>query len=313
MTFLDALGSAGQVAANPSVESGYYGRPKTTLDPRLVDEKGLIHMSLRKAVLERLYAYWEPLYRSPQRWSKAWIAGSAPSYQWREAEDLDLDILIGVDWDEFYINNPAWRGVPRLHMAEHMNTELRERLWGENWPAAGWETTFFVNPQSYDIRDINPYAAFNLTDDRWDVRPVVLPQDWDPDKYYPQSWTSSVGRDAARALQLIDRWNARRDQVMASAPNSPARISAMRLLLAAGKEAADFFDEVHYGRKEAFSGGGEGYYDFANYRWQASKHHGWNAALRSIRKLTKVGVGVADIQGPAQALIGAAQFSRRFG
>lgn len=312
MSFVEALAGSAPLAALPATEGGYYGAPKTGLDPRLVDERGLVHQSLRSALLDRLYAFWEPLYRSPRSWSQAWIAGSAPSFQWREHEDLDLDVLIGVDWLGFFQVNPAWRGTPTSAMAQHMNDELRTRLWGENWPSVGWETTFYVNPQSYDIRDIKPYAAYNLSVERWDVTPVALPNDWSPEKYYPSSWISSVGRDAERAAKLIDRWNYQRSTVLSSVPSSPARISALHQLLAVGREATEFFDLVHSGRKEAFASTGEGYFDFANYRWQASKHAGWNAPLRQIRKLASTAAAQADIEAPSRALISAAAFNRRY-
>jgi hypothetical protein len=47
------------------------------------------------------------------------------------------------------------------------------------------------------------------------------------------------------------------------------------------------FEEIHGGRKQAFSPSGEGYLDYANYRWQAGKESGIVPALRSLKDLSK--------------------------
>jgi hypothetical protein len=48
-------------------------------------------------------------------------------------------------------------------------------------------------------------------------------------------------------------------------------------------QASTFFDDIHAGRKIAFSKIGAGYSDFNNYRWQAGKRSGIIQALRTIK------------------------------
>jgi hypothetical protein len=47
------------------------------------------------------------------------------------------------------------------------------------------------------------------------------------------------------------------------------------------------FDEIHLGRRDAFSPSGLGYTDVANYRWQAGKQEGTIQALRKLKEIAK--------------------------
>jgi hypothetical protein len=52
----------------------------------------------------------------------------------------------------------------------------------------------------------------------------------------------------------------------------------------AKQQAEALFEEIHGNRRIAFSAGGEGYYDFHNYRWQAGKRSGSIDKLRKIKE-----------------------------
>lgn len=47
-------------------------------------------------------------------------------------------------------------------------------------------------------------------------------------------------------------------------------------------QAKALFDDIHLGRKQAFSQHGDGYGDFYNFRWQAHKRFGTIQALNSL-------------------------------
>ena len=64
---------------------------------------------------------------------------------------------------------------------------------------------------------------------------------------------------------------------------SAFRINAERRLNEAISQAIAFYDDIHHGRKIAFSQIGQGYSDYNNYRWQAGKRSGVVQALRTIK------------------------------
>jgi hypothetical protein len=145
----------------------------------------------------------------------------------------------------------------------------------KNWEGH-FELTYYVNPQS-DIRDINPYAAYDLTDDNWTVEPLT-----NPAPPYTQAWEQRTQKDYENAVEFINRFNQALSEVQ-SAPNEPYRLNAERKLSLVVDQASVFYDDIHAGRKIAFSKIGAGYSDFNNYRWQAGKQSGAIHALKAIR------------------------------
>jgi hypothetical protein len=144
-----------------------------------------------------------------------------------------------------------------------------------NWE--GYELTYYVNPQS-DIRDINPYAAYNLTLDSWTVEPDRNPRS-KPD---PRAWENKAERDYETALELVNRYSQALNEVQVST-NPAYRLNAQRRLEDVVDQAVAFYNSIHEGRKVAFSSIGSGYEDFNNYRWQAGKQSGAIHALKAIK------------------------------
>jgi hypothetical protein len=143
-----------------------------------------------------------------------------------------------------------------------------------NWE--GYELTYYVNEQS-DIRDINPYAAYDLVGDIWTVEP-----DKNPEPPYSRAWEQKTNRDYEMARELVSRHSSALEEVR-GATNPAHRLNAERKLKLATEQASTFFDDIHAGRKVAFSKIGAGYSDFNNYRWQAGKRSGAVQALRAIK------------------------------
>lgn len=128
-----------------------------------------------------------------------------------------------------------------------------------------YEITFFWNPgTSTDIRVIHPYAAYNLVEDRWDVRPPVLPTD--PHELYPRQWYDFADADYQQAAAIKD---------MHENGGSLGQLQAHRA-------ARTLWESIHGGRKAAFSDVGSGYGDFHNFRWQRGKDLGTVGILRSF-------------------------------
>ena len=70
-----------------------------------------------------------------------------------------------------------------------------------------------------------------------------------------------------------------------AAKSDVARINSERALHLAIEQGTALFEEIHGGRKVAFSPTGQGYLDYANYRWQAGKQTGVVQALRKLKDI----------------------------
>jgi len=217
-------------------------------------------------------------YASPHSWAHVWLAGSGVSYQWEAArEPGDLDCLVGINYVTFRRTNPEFVALSDQEIAstfnERFNAELMPKT--RNWE--GYELTFYVNQKS-DIKDINPYAAYDLIGDFWTVEPEQNPQ-----PPYSKAWEQRTERDRATTQELLNRYNSALTELR-SATNPAHRINAERKLQLATEQISSFYDDIHAGRKIAFSRIGAGYSDYNNYRWQAGKRSGAVQALRTIKE-----------------------------
>lgn len=279
-------------------ESGYFSTPDTQLDPRLFLNPEHMRPPVRTWILTTLYAFWGKRYHRPRDWSKVWVAGSGISYQWKAARgNGDLDVLVGVDFDKFRMANPDYSAFSEYEMADHFNTELKTELWprtadtviGNSGDVNGtslgdlsghFEVTFYVNPNASDIREIHPYAAYDLTSNHWTVKPPVLPAH--PMDLYPKQFWQAVDRERKTATGMISRYNGYTRQLKAMQPGSPGWLNTMHQMSLTVDQAKALFDDIHLGRKNAFSPNGGGYGDWYNFRWQAHKQDGTLAALNAL-------------------------------
>lgn len=287
------LGVDPQPVVGPG-QSGYFTRPTPESDPVLL-HNDRIRPEVRRQILRTLYAFWLPKYQRPEDWSTVWIAGSALTHQWSaQRGNGDLDVLVGVDYPRFYAWNPEFRGLDERQLAKRFNAEFNAELlpgtahevFTNGGGSRTFEETFYVNPGATDIRAIHPYAAYNLSADEWTVKPVDIPLDWDPHKYFPEAWWQSINAETARAWALVRQYEGIRDMVAGLEPYTAAWVNAMTKLSTVAKQCADLFNDIHAGRHNAFSEGGNGYADYYNFRWQASKMAGTNAALKAIQQMT---------------------------
>ena len=245
-----------------------------SLDPRLFEDDK-IRPEVRNFVMDRLAGLWDGKYDNWREWSRVYLAGSSISEWWADVNAIrdpeigltqgyhlndDLDTLIGVEYGGLVEANPQFAGMSPKKVSAHMNAELREFCNMEGvyieipvegvpeweWsaqPVAGkvrvgpWGATWYVNPNSYDIRAIKPYAAYDLTRDEWAVRPVQEPtgHQFSPTEWY---YFEGVAQEIKGTLALPE----------------PAR----------SRRAKRLWNFIHSTRNKAFTPSGSGVFDFRN-------------------------------------------------
>lgn len=265
---------AGFGVSNPT---SYFSAPAPTLDPKLFEGRAL-RSWVRQGIRTLLSDFLSHFYRHSELWAHPWLAGSGVSYQWQAArEPGDLDCLVGVDYEQFRKANPEYMGLSDTEISATINEQFYSGLHPKTSNWNGFELTFYVNPGATDIRSIKPYAAYDLKYDEWTVYP-------DPSLVAPSNplWDVVAANDAKLAKQINTRYTAAVQDVQASRNDAMRRNAEIRAQSALEQGVA-LFDEIHSGRKEAFSGDGEGYGDFHNYRWQAGKRSGTVQVLRSMK------------------------------
>jgi len=284
---------AHDVAVMPGT-SGYFSRPVADLDPRIFDGK-MVKPSVRRWVLTTLYNFWVGKgYRMMPEVSHVWLAGSGITYQWAAQRDPgDLDVLIGLSSRAFIGANPSFMGKSEAEIATTLNSEMKALLWPttSNWN--GLEVTFYINPQGEDIRNIHPYAAYDVTQNHWTVLPPALPIDYDADKAFPSAYRKAVKDEHHRAAQILAQYETALNQWRMHSNSAVQRNAAVALRQAVDAGAA-LFNSIHADRHNAFSRSGQGYRDYFNYRWQAHKRSGVVPALHELASLQATGRLVRD-------------------
>lgn len=269
--------------------SSYFTKPTKSLDPALFDLNNQLRTNVREWILSTISGYWAQRFHMGVRWATVWLAGSGITYQWSAARSPgDLDVLIGVDFESFRRANPTYSGFGDADIGAMMNDAMKTELWpltaNTHFGQAEYEVTFYVNPNSADIRFIHPYAAYNVTDDVWTVHPPKLGPDWNPDTYFPKEYWSQIHTEQAQVHDLLHEYT---NQLRAAktAPNAAARTNAAAALHHIVQSAASMFSEIHASRRLAFGPNGKGYSDYYNFRWQAHKRNGVVPALHALAAL----------------------------
>lgn len=278
MDFYKALAAkATPVEITPS-ETSYFSAPQAGLDPRIFRD-GKLLTDIRNAILGELLNFLSAKFQTPADWTHAWLAGSGVSHQWAAKRwPADLDCLVGLDYGSFRRANERFKGLTDQEIASMINEDFREELWPRTADFLGsFELTFYINVQS-DIRKIKPYAAYSLTNDDWVVHPNV---DYVLDN---PEWVVKADKDAKLASEIIARYAVALNRIQ-STTNPAARVNAERALKLAVDQAASLYENIHEGRKYAFSESGEGYLDFNNFRWQSGKESGIVQALAKLKDI----------------------------
>lgn len=283
--------TAGPVALVPSSTS-YFSEPSDHLDPVLFDNMHL-KPSVRSWILRTIHTVLSSSSSPPGRlmhsetWTRVWLAGSGVSFQWSATrEPADLDILLGVNYVEFRRANPAYVSFTDSEIASMLNELLYQELQGPDgdFPFSDsglYEVTAYVNRGVSSARDailsINPYAAYDVSQDEWALLPQRMPTAINP------AWEMSVERDRQYAEDLVREYGNTLRSIR-GATNPAHRTNAESHLQQLMDQAAGLYEEMHAGRRSAFGVGGAGYADFHNYRWQAGKRNGVVQATKRIRQ-----------------------------
>jgi len=269
---------------------GQWAPTKSTLDPAIFSDDHSVHPWVRAPLLAMLGAFWAPRYSAWQSWAKVYLAGSMVSYWWGTP---DCDVLIGVDAARFRRANPALDAPStEAEVAKMLTEELRtgldpytaafrfppspdylrvlEALGAEAAPievpgdavivgnGEAVEVTWYVNRASYDIRAIRPYAAYDLSADRWAVRPVQVGRHWGPEAVSPSFW--------AHMRTLADSIHA-----AVSLPPGPERDA----------HVAAAYEGIHAQRSAAYGPGGRGLFDPGSLQWVTLGRWGLLGALEA--------------------------------
>jgi hypothetical protein len=268
-------GSNAQPVLIQGSATSYFSAPESELDPKLFDG---MHLKgwVRNGILQLLMGFLNSQYRHPDLWCRVWIAGSGVSYQWSASrEPGDLDVLIGVNYIQFRKAHPEYVGLTDIEVSRMLNEDFRNHLQEETKNWNGYEVTFYVNPGATDIRSINPYAAYDLTNDEWTVHPA---QQTAPTNAV---WEEMAKRDLSMASDIVMRYSQASTDFQ-SAQNDAARRNAEAKIHASLIQASALYGDIHSARRFAFKPDGKGYEDYYNYRWQAGKKYGTVPALRKM-------------------------------
>lgn len=226
-------------------DKGIFG-PTTGMDTRLFEGTGL-RPGVRAAIMEKLDqalrtdggltgSEWES-------WTRVYLAGGSAS-EWageRPNETAqDLDILLGVDYPKARTETFPYYDDDQITTA--LNVCLRAHFNEPGWeaPFGGyWDVTAYCNPRAWDITNLKPYAAYDLTDGKWAVKPPHLPEHSAAD-FHPAllAEARAVASQARAILKLPE----------------PMRT----------REARSLWEKLHADRSRAFSAEGEGWQDAGN-------------------------------------------------
>jgi hypothetical protein len=86
------------------------------------------------------------------------------------------------------------------------------------------------------------------------------------------------------AIEILKRYGSAMSKLEQSS-NESARVNASRERDNALTQAVGLYEDIHSGRKHAFSEYGKGYGDWFNYRWQSGKRSGIVQGLQKLKEL----------------------------
>jgi hypothetical protein len=226
-----------------------YG-PTHGLDRRLWSGDHLKH-DVQVWILQTLNDFWKPVYGETWHgWARVYFAGSEAS-EWTSKElvgNNDFDILVGVNYEAARKFVPSWHEFSDEDITAVLNERFREGLTPKTDPSVieiegndegPFSVTWYVNQDSWDIRDIKPYAAYNVSADVWAVRPPHLP-DWSI-KDFPKAFVAE-----ARAVEAYVKAVLKLPEPMRA------------------QQCDALWRHLHSDRSRAFSPQGEGWIDPGN-------------------------------------------------
>jgi len=225
---------------------GRYWGPNSAQNDQRIFEGDHLRPEVRQDILDRVGRVLGHLYDGWETWAKVYFAGSEAA-KWQPFNG-DFDVLIGIDWTEFRDQNPDHEELDDAEIAQQMTDALWSKANVDNYffeladgrKVGPFDRTFFVNPRAWDIRNLKPYAAYDVTDDTWAVHPLEVPKDWSA-THLPESYWD-YAETLLHEIEAIGRLPEEERQRM----------------------AANLWEELHTHRSDAFTGNGKGLFDLSN-------------------------------------------------
>jgi len=247
------------------------------LDHRLFDQDGHLRPEVRSYIMGSIEQFWRGRYRDWAHWAKVYFAGSEAS-MWTSPTlegNSDFDVLVGVEYDRFRAANPQYADLSDAEISAQMNHEFGAGLNNsetyitvDGVSTGPWSRTTYVNEDSYDIKRIKPYAAYDVGNDRWVVKPPDLPH-WSVDDL-PKPVVAELRAVEAYAKAVLKLPEPMRTQ-----------------------QGAALFEHLHSDRSRAFSDRGEGWIDPGNLAEKWLDMGGWWAELVDCAHRAKEGLDLA--------------------
>jgi GNAT superfamily N-acetyltransferase len=252
------------------------------LDHRLFDERQKLRPEVRGYVMASISQFFRSYgerYRGWAHWCRVYFAGSEAS-EWT-SESLegnnDFDVLLGIEYDRFRAATGSTQSDQQI--TDELNAALHadSTTWGADvWisidgvPTGPWDRTTYINPQSWDIRRIKPYAAYEVGEGRWVVKPPHLPH-WSLSDF-PKTVVATLRAAETYAKSVLKLPEPERTQ-----------------------QGAALFTAWHEDRSRAFSERGQGWFDIANLREKWMDQEGLWAQLVDCAHRAKEGLDLAAV------------------
>lgn len=218
----------------PLPTGGQFSTGHSYLCPDIFDSREAMHPWIRSTLLALLDSAWSQRWPDWKTFARIYLAGSLASYWWGT---LDFDVLVGVDvtklqslYDvagtpdavcslitgEFYVGldvavkDFVFPPDPRLAQIVGPQNIDTAKIYSDipGWvkPLGPLEMTWYSNPDSWDIAKIHPYAAYDVTRDRWAVRPVKASNRWGAHQMSGKFWSNMALRanQIRSALDIAD-------------------------------------------------------------------------------------------------------------
>lgn len=218
-----------------------FGPTKSKVDPRLFGSDRQMLPAVRDVIMEMAEGFLSKYSHDWQNWARVYLAGSEASLWWG---NNDFDILVGIHYDRF--RSSTGKNLRDEEITDLLNADFRAHWNDEDWHPPfrkheTWHLTGYVNQASWDIRNIKPYAAYEVVSQKWFVEPVEVPKDWGPDKFPESTWR--IAENYANEIGHLHR--------LGPGPTQQ-------------RHAQSLFEHIHADRKRAFGPSGTGVFDVGN-------------------------------------------------
>lgn len=306
-----------------NIQAGFFDPPQATLNPRLfdVDTEELLP-DIKSEIYERMYSYFEGVgYIHVEDWTHMYFIGSSASYQWDDNGDLDLTVLADLEkFKEFHarVNDDdedirvelvgAIMGdLDNLNlfteyfeiinyrfdektgkMEPHINGERAGRgdLEGSRMPV-----NYFLIPELY----LKSYAAYDVEDKKWIIKPPELPEDYSPEAMYLEQFARAQDEMTKADVLLMDYRRSLMDyDFLQGFTDRGGILEQLKIKMVAiqgvANAIADFIGRIQRARRDEFVESEEYSMEMqGNFTYKVLAHYGYMDVFRAIQNIVREG------------------------